>query len=216
MADVEFGCPNCAQTNIVSEYVDTNLLKCQFCGDKIDIEAEEAAEPSRPVEPNSLNSKPRLKTEVSQPQAKKKTKPRKKLWRFHNIVIKKKTIQLNNFHIITSVILFAVLASIMASMKYKGGFSDETTELINYIGPVIVAGFHVFIVILGFKDSWFNGLLCLMVPFYSFFYFFVIEGNCYLRALFGAILVAIGPHSLIVITKTFIGMLSTLYDWLTM
>lgn len=118
-------------------------------------------------------------------------------------------------HHIVSWSIFVVFGGIMGSMRYFGGFSAGDVEIIGQIGPVIVMIIHFTIVVIAFKDSLFNGLLSLLVPFYSFYYLFIIEGNYYVRAIIGGLLIGIGQDSFVIIYQNIINMFSGSYDFFT-
>ena len=210
MADVTFECPYCSEINTISEYVDANLLSCQFCGKKLDFTSDNPAD----VKPVADKLKFREESLAEEPQPK-VSEPQTAMWRFHSIRRKKRIIKLGKIHHFISWAIFIILGITMLMMRFGGNLTQDNINFIRGIGPVIVIGFHIYIVVTGFMESMFQGLFCLLVPFYSFYYFFIIDGNFYLRAIAGAVLLGIGFDSCVVIQKTTFSLITLIYTWLT-
>lgn len=120
-----------------------------------------------------------------------------------------------NHHLI-SWIIFIVLAGSMAYLRYGGGYlgTPEGMSMTIQYGPYVVGIFHLFIVLKAFKDSVFQGILCLLVPFYSFYYIFGVSDDFYSRAIIGGVLVGIGQESFLEINRQAQEYISVINRWI--
>jgi hypothetical protein len=66
--------------------------------------------------------------------------------------------------------------------------------LIKY-GPYAVLVLHVTLVLMAFQDAVFQGILCLLVPLYSFYWLFMVTDQFMMRAVVAGILVGVGQDS---------------------
>ena len=84
---------------------------------------------------------------------------------------------------------------VQGALRYTEVFSSELIPRILAFGPYAVIAFHILITLKAFKDSIFHGILCLLVPLYSFYYLFLVSDDFYLRAVTGGILVGVAQDS---------------------
>jgi hypothetical protein len=94
-----------------------------------------------------------------------------------------------------SWILFVIIGSAAGVMRYCGVVSPQYVALFPEYGPFLFLAMHVIIILKAFADSVYQGILCLLIPFYSFYYLFLVSDAFYLRAIFGGLLVGIGWDS---------------------
>jgi hypothetical protein len=67
---------------------------------------------------------------------------------------------------------------------------------------------------MAFSDTVFQGILCLLVPFYSYYYLFFISDAFMVRAVAGGLLVGIAQDSMFVFQREAIRIITTVNDWI--
>ncbi|MBM4142316.1 MAG: hypothetical protein FJ225_01790 [Lentisphaerae bacterium] len=98
-------------------------------------------------------------------------------------------------------VLFIALGSICGLARYAGLLSREYLEYIPRVGPLALLALHLLILLKAFSDSIFQGVLCLLVPFYSLYYLLAVSDDFVLRGIVAGLLVGIGQDSAIVLQK---------------
>jgi hypothetical protein len=116
---------------------------------------------------------------------------------------------------IVSWILLLVLGGIALYIRFGGWLNVEHIEWIESNGPLILLAIHIYVVFKAFRDSVFQGVLCLLVPFYSIYYALVLSYDYTARALIAASLLGLGWDSLRVIIDQAGTILPAINDWLT-
>jgi len=91
--------------------------------------------------------------------------------------------------------LFVVLSAIAYGIRYSGLTPPDILGYCKDAGPFIAGALYVFIIIVAFKDSMFNGILSVLIPFYPFYYLFAVADDFYLRAVAIATLILTGEDS---------------------
>ena len=193
MADVQLKCDNCGKTVTASEFVDYSTVVCKLCGGRI-------SRPNATVDPDAA-MKYRLKSPMSQhsvaaagggaeplpaqetvpPPATIEALPLHRRFHFR--------------HEVAGWVLFVILGIVMGLIRYGGVWSSPfVTQVLGY-GPYFLLLVHIIIVLRAFKETIFYGVLCLLVPMYSFYYLFLITDAFYLRAIVAGLLVGIGQDS---------------------
>ncbi|MDD4871656.1 MAG: hypothetical protein PHR77_13950 [Kiritimatiellae bacterium] len=208
MADIELKCPKCSATMVVSEFADHGKLTCHACGEpfvKPDV-ASQNGKPSvrkltfakqAPEQAPEENLKP-TKWQISQ-QAAKEKRP-------------KQGFQMT--HLLWSSIIFLLLGGTMAYLRYGGGYLSNNRDLIRLYGPIIIITIHIIILLKAFKDSVFQGVLCLLIPLYSFYYIFSVSDDFYMRAIVGGLLIGIGQDSFFVFNEEIQKLIKVVNDWI--
>ena len=92
-------------------------------------------------------------------------------------------------------IVFVVLGGAMWYLRYQPFLKPDQLEMMKTYGPFAVIGLHVVITLTAFQDSVFQGILCMLVPFYSLYYVFLVTDAFYLRAVGAALLIGVGVDS---------------------
>ncbi|MDA0323759.1 MAG: hypothetical protein O2923_13755 [Verrucomicrobia bacterium] len=81
-------------------------------------------------------------------------------------------------------------------LRYGGMMSGEFQSMFQYwgsaYGPPLLFGIHLVITLLATKDDFSKGMLCLLVPLYSFYYLMTLPDNHIFRMLVFLIFVLIG------------------------
>lgn len=111
-------------------------------------------------------------------------------------------------------LLFAVLAGIMAYLRYGGGLSPQNLALFRRFGPWVLLGFHLLVVLEAFRDSVFQGILCLIIPLYSVYYLFLLSDQFLLRSIVAGTLVGIGEDGFWVLRDLVIEVTTAVESWI--
>lgn len=213
MADIEIKCPKCEQVTVVSEFVDAEAISCRSCGEKL--QKPEIA-PAKPKATVATIKKPALKLAQTEKVAEAPQQPLKHV--VQAVVTKKEESDEPRRGITQNVvawIIFVVLAAVFAYLRY---FSANTSSFIGYsltYGPYVVIGFHVLITLKAFKDAFFQGVLCLLVPCYSMYYIFLVSDDFFLRAVVAGMLVGLGQDSAMFFHAKSITMIDTVNSWIS-
>lgn len=94
-------------------------------------------------------------------------------------------------------LLFLALGGGMWYLRYRAVLPVPYDTWLTQYAPHAVVALHVMIVLLAFRDTVFQGILSLIIPFYSFFYLFLVSDAFYLRALTAGLLIGIGADAAI-------------------
>jgi len=200
MADVEVKCEQCGSPVVLSEYAAIDTISCRGCG------APLRAQPSSPTD--SVHERLKLKEqeraaesdEEMTPAAPAEGEGEESSWRFDRYIQQsRENIQTERKQtgVIWSWICFLVLALIMASIRFLNVLPPTYQEMLKLYAPYIAAFMHITVLLMAFKDTIFQGILCLLIPGYSVFYIFLVSDNFWARALIAGLLVGIGFDSAI-------------------
>jgi hypothetical protein len=89
-------------------------------------------------------------------------------------------------------LLFFALGGGMWYLRYRAALPAPYDTWLTQYAPHAVIALHVIIVLTAFRDTVFQGILSLIIPFYSFFYIFLVSDAFYLRAMTAGVLVGTG------------------------
>lgn len=205
MADIKITCPQCGKTIIVSEFIDTDSLICHFCGEKLKKHESISTKTklsiqTHPIKEADIPADNIIRADETTPQIEKKKEKAKG----KSIII----------HSLVSWILFIIVGGIMWKMRYGNGLTQSHMKMLAQYGPFIVIGFHSIIVVTAWKVSVFQGILCLLVPFYSLYYLFIISDNFFMRAVVAGLLIGVGEDSLLSFQKIIVQMFNYIDHWI--
>lgn len=220
MADIAYKCPKCAAERMVSEFAAPDKILCGQCGVNMLNAANMPAAPAPAPTPNETTKQdatdnippapmptpqkgnklklaravPESPPQETAPPAKIKSKtilppedvraplelhPKKK--------VKKKLVS----HSLLSFLLFIVVGGIAYFLRY-GGIIDE--EMMAKITPWSWAGvlfLHVLIILKALTSDMMQGILCLLVPGWSFVYL-ILSDHFWHKAIIFGLLIAVG------------------------
>jgi hypothetical protein len=188
MADIELTCGKCQKPTTVSEFADAEHLKCRHCGEKL----------SKPKLHLAEKTKPTIK--VAKPdEVQQQAEPTE--WRY-NKNMEGKGQEKEPFRITKhglSWIIFLFIGGAMWLLRYADipsmpailSFRDP---LIEY-GPYSLIILHIFVVLSAFKHSVYQGILCLLIPGWSFYYLFAVTDEFIFRSIFAGVLVGVAQDS---------------------
>lgn len=195
MADIRLKCVNCGKEVAVSEFAKTDNLRCT-CGGKLQRPVEAQATVAKPKHGGlSLKSDEQLATEnvaVQDPEE----------WRFTRQTKKDGKIQQQrNTPLIISWLLFLGLGGALGYARYvPNSMPASYLIFLKDYGIAAFAVLYVTIILRAFRDTVFQGLLCL-IPLYPFYYIILICDDFYLRAIVAGTMVGVGWDSLMVINR---------------
>lgn len=188
MADVQLTCTRCFTVTKVSEFVDDSALVCRSCGAKL-IRPER--EDARARKPRVAAERPAVETCG---EAGYKEGNPAEMWPGGRNAPKptKKTRVMHHWY---ALAIFVVFGGLMGYLRYGGGLDGARLDVLHtYAAPGVLV-LHLLIILKAFEDQVFQGILCVLVPFYSFYYLFVLCDSVYIRALVGGLLVGIGQDA---------------------
>ncbi len=207
MADISLICPECGKTTKVSEYISKKIIHCNSCGHELPIpeqkkpairiglkKREKPEETDIPIESATIDKQ----TSVVPSHARKVSFQSRDRQR----------VKINTFMLTVSWVVFVLLAAALAYIRFYNGWPGVPMEDIKQYGLIALGISYLVIIILAIKDNMFDGLLCIIVPMYPFYYLFMVAGHVYLRAVVGAILVMSGYDLTIFLQSGF----NTFYD----
>jgi hypothetical protein len=216
MADIEIRCLRCSGVTIVSEFVDPDSLACRYCGEPLEKpvetdEEEEAAQGIRSAE---------MEEQYAYEDAEGFEDSGAGEWRFHRSARSAAAARAraaSKFKISYAGIcwiIFIVLGGIAGFFRYGGGFSGAEKLFLEQYGVFLLLAVHIFIVLKAFKDSIFSGVLSLLVPFYSLYYLFFVSDDFLLRAVVGALLVAVGQDAVMDLNHIALDVVKAVDRWI--
>jgi DNA-directed RNA polymerase subunit M/transcription elongation factor TFIIS len=209
MADITIQCPGCGKQLTVSEYVDRSMLTCRSCGtsfaekeashasdqdaDAVSSAAEHASAQGDAPEPSPLNPPPH--TVIARVQ---QNKTKRFRWTYAA----------------TAWTVLGVLSAIALYIRFGGWLSEDDILWIESYGPLILLALHVFVVLKAFRDAVLQGVLCLLIPFYSIYYIMFLSYDYIARAIIGAALMGLGWDSMHVFFREAQAILPAIDEWL--
>ena len=194
MADIDLQCPECGKTMRFSEFANEKAFVCRGCGVKLEKPSSTAGKID-----SAASGLPSTADDKSEADGADEQIPN--VWQLRRQSASRRSTRAKVSHSVFAWILFAVIAGFAGFMRYSNGLSEQHLELIRNYGWLFVIGCHVIIVLIAFEESVFQGILSLLVPLYSFYYFFLVCDHFYARAILGGILVGIGQDSMEVLIE---------------
>ena len=94
-------------------------------------------------------------------------------------------------------LLFLALGGALGFLRYSKYLQPQHLEMIVKYGPYAVILLHIAVTLTAFQDTVFQGILCILIPFYSLYYLFLVTDAFYLRAAGAGLLVGVGVDSAI-------------------
>lgn len=85
----------------------------------------------------------------------------------------------------------------MGFLRYGKVLPGAYLSMLKTYGPWVVLGVYVCLVLFAFKDTVYQGILCVLVPLYAFYYLFMLSDAFLVRALVAGLLVGVGQDSAI-------------------
>jgi hypothetical protein len=190
MPDIDLACSDCGTTTTVSEFVGDEALVCRTCGAKL----------ARPEGRTVERPKPRLShrtyedTEETKTGAAGMAIEAKGVWPGGKDIPRQHRKAAVTHHWYAWV-LFLALGALMGYARYGGAIDAGGLAAIHKYAVYVALALHVIIILKAFEDTVFQGILCLLVPFYTLYYILNVCDAVYLRAVVAAILVGVGQDA---------------------
>lgn len=192
MADISVSCPACNHVCKISEYVSEETIPCPVCGEPVQI-----PKTSLPSEA-SIQSTLRLKKNFKEGLVEKKDAPlppRKEI---------KRSSSMEKIHQVKGKpsgpkAIWGVLTLLIAGggMFYLLYAKDQNADFLKYylwmrngIGLLALG----LVYLSAFQESHVQGLLTVLIPPYALYYVYARADSCVLRALFTALIIALGAE----------------------
>jgi DNA-directed RNA polymerase subunit RPC12/RpoP len=191
MSDVAARCARCGNEVLVSEFIDPEALQCPNCGTKLLLDESTTAKKVSPL--TVRREKPQdpqvlIKNQGPQGIGDRRTTSRRR--HREGKVRKVGPVRISDFSI--SLFLFFTLTPILCLLRYVDFLPD--VDRVDYIlgGQIAFALFYAVILVEAFNEEMFDGMLCLFVPLYAFFYLFFKSTSFSLRAVVASLTAAFG------------------------
>ncbi len=217
MADVEVKCEECGAPIVLSEYAAMDTISCRDCG------APLRASPSSPTD--SVHERLKLRKQERAPEPDEELTPAaptedetgESAWRFDRYIQQSRgniKTAAKQTGVIWSWACFLLLAAAMGAIRFLNVMPPVYLEMLRVYGPYLALFMHIALILMAFKDTIFQGILCLLIPGYSVFYLFLVSDNFWVRALFGGTLVGIGFDSAIFYKELAANVYRTVSDYI--
>lgn len=191
MADIILTCPTCGKQTPVSEYVSEKTTACPACGKELPIPARSSS--SSGALKLKLSSSATLFTPIpvttgGQGPAADPARPVPPTGRKHRHRPAKSGLLIQ----ILSWLVFVALGAALFFIRFRLGLSGADLETLKLAGLVAMGIAYLVIIGVAVHDNMFDGLLCIVVPLYPFYYLFLISSALFLRAIVCGLLVGFG------------------------
>lgn len=210
MADLELTCLECGKTLSVSEFVDDRALVCRSCGARLERPAGGSAQ--KPKAQRKLSATGRPREDAAEAEQEEKAEA-DRVWTGKK-ELSKKDMKARVVHHRYALALFIVLGGLMAYLRYGGGLPPDMLAREREYAMYGLLGLHVAIILKAFEDNVFQGILCLLIPFYSVYYIAAESDSLYLKAIIGAVAIGIGQDGAAALQVEFFEMCKSVNDWI--
>lgn len=223
MPDIDIQCLSCGNEISVSDIVDISKLKCRACGGEF-LRSDGAAAPIGPSPEQKRRSlmKKVQRTEPREP-APKQEQPKDET---HNLAWEKlnnpegqKEVQKESSKLYSALtwkawVLFLVIAAISGGLRYSGIIPSYILAQAVLYEALIVVVIQVFILLKAFQDSVFQGVMCVLLPPYAFYYLFAESDDFNLRAVTAGLLVGLGQDAGLIFFEWSQTIIQSVNDWI--
>jgi DNA-directed RNA polymerase subunit M/transcription elongation factor TFIIS len=205
MADIDLQCPECKALMSVSEFTASRTVACKSCKHQIEVPLQHRdPEPDRKLR---VKKRDRLATEtdsdddtfLGQIKPPKRRKPKSE-WHVSQVII--------------AWAVFLALGTAMYFLRYRGLLEYNQLQMLITFSPLVIAAFQILIVLKAFQDSVLQGILCLLIPGYSFVYLFFMSDDFYARAVLGGLLVGMAKDSYLFYEQYALTVYNAINAWL--
>lgn len=216
MADITVTCQNCKKEAVVSEYAAPESVFCRSCGARLrlprvskqSIKLSDSLYKGQGPEPPPQDAPP-----SDDPKASPRKAMTERFERVRRRDRKKKKPTL--LRLVAAWVLFVALTVALVVVRYKRGiFPPETAILMKNCGIGAVLFMLLYSATLAFKDDFFQGMLCLVVPGYTLYFLFVLSDAIFVRAIMAALAMAFGWDTFVFVRDHVIAFYVFAKDWL--
>ncbi len=209
MADIQLTCGKCSHVMTVSEFVDESALTCPECGEAL----------IRPIVDSSTKQKRQVGVSTKSFETQNTGEPNEDGSRASDLwpggkhaprAPKRAKVR----HHLYGWVLFGVLGSIMAYLRFGGILPEVYLEMIKLYAVWIGIALHLLTILKAFEDSVFQGILCLLIPFYTLYYILCVTDAVYFRATVCGLLAGVGMDAGMVMQDEFFTVCEFIRAWM--
>ena len=91
--------------------------------------------------------------------------------------------------------VFILLGAGMYMLRYQEVLPTQYFNMLVKYGPYALLVLHITLVLMAFQDAMFQGILCLFVPLYSFYWLYMVTDLFMMRAVVAGLMVGVGLDS---------------------
>ncbi len=216
MADVMLTCPVCGKQTPVSEYVAARTIPCGACGRELPVPAR-----SRPAD-GALKLRPAGTTSAATPAAAGPDAGAGRALPIAAIVQpsgarggrRRRRAPSTRAIQALSWLVFIALAAALIFIRFRLGLAGAELATLKTAGMLAVGAAYLVIIAVAVKDNMFDGLLCLVVPLYPFYYLFLISGAVFLRAVMAGLLAGFGWDCLLFLNDVWLKIFHGVNYWI--
>jgi len=211
---VRVTCPRCSKTLTIAEDAHSDAFVCHYCGQKLEKKVRLRKDDDRPK--LALRSEEEDGIGVSATATEGDGAPEQSAQpaQYRYSPTRERRDQGSRKLRVGAWLTFLVLGGALGYARYGGVLSGTQIGMIKQYGPLIILAFHLLILLKAFRDSMFSGMLCLLVPFYSLYYLFIISDDFILRGVVAGVLVGIGQDSADTFQREFLGVCDMVHRWI--
>jgi len=209
MPDIEIVCQKCEKSFRVSEFISAETIACPNC------DADVPLRRSSGEREHSKTKRKLVLREINDPTTEERLLQTAEEWTFSERVeaAKREAPKTKMTHHIASWAIFILLGGLMGGLKYGNIVETDLSAFWKY-SPGIVIAFNLIVVLKAFKEDIFQGVLCLLVPFYWIYYLFSIADDFYLRAVCAGFLVGVAEDSFYFFSDLWMFVYTHVTDWI--
>ena len=205
MADISIICAQCGTVVTVSEFVHDDAVVCHECGTQLEKPGDQGNGRRikvryRPPPPPAITEPVPGEEEALEEESRKQEDENVRKHRFAQRR--------------TAWVVVFVLAAGSAFLRYGGILPDRYLQGMIRFGPLVMFLMHIWVVLRAFKDSVFEGILCLLVPFYSLYYVLAVTDEFFMRAVILGLLPGLGYDSAVYYQQEGSRILGSVSEWI--
>ena len=228
MADVDIQCLSCGNQITVSDVVDISKLKCRACGGEFlrtngQPASVSAAEDKRRTLMRKSGGAPAVSVAAAAPQQSQAESPQAEInrlaWDKLNNPEGQAEVQRQSNKMYSALtwkawVAFFITAVVAGGLRYSGLIPSTILEQAAIYEAIAMLVFYVIIVLKAFQDSVFQGILCLLLPPYAFYYLFSASDDFYLRAVMAGAMIGIAQDAGILFHKWSVFGIDAVNKWI--
>ncbi|MDE0839693.1 MAG: hypothetical protein OSB41_11665 [Kiritimatiellae bacterium] len=118
-------------------------------------------------------------------------------------------------NLVASWVVFFVIGGITGFLRYGDVLSPQHMLMIRDYGIWVVMIIYVMVVLASYKDSVFQGILSTLIPFYGFYWLFMVTDAFMMRAVVGGFLVGLGQDYCVRFNEIAQDTIQTVHAWIS-
>jgi hypothetical protein len=226
MSDIVLTCPACRKTRTISEFSDQTAQTCRHCGAAIAPTTQQAtAHAAENARPGLKVARRRTQSNAGTPSSagapavtplpapvEADEGPAPASGKIAGPALRKERRLVS--HAWIAMALFLVIGGAMWRLRYHNLLPPKYLAYSAEYAWIVVIGMHAAIVLRAMTESFFQGILCLLVPGYSLYYLFAVTDAFYTRAIVAGLLIGIGQDAALRINEHATRITSVVQTWI--